>query len=283
MDFELVALSVPAPAKLNLFLHVVGRRGDGYHNLQTVFQFIDLADRLDFELREEPGCELLGDPCGIPENQNLIVRAAKAMSAKCSRPVGVRIRLKKRIPLGAGLGGGSSDAATTLLSLNRLWECGLQSEELANIGVSLGADVPVFLMGSSSWAEGIGERLQPITLREPWYLLVYPGVEVNTAAIFADPELTRNSPPITMAAFLQQGVRNDCEPVVRRLCPDVDDAMKWLEARAPARLSGTGSCVFASFPGRRAAEETRRALPGKWSGYVCRGMNRSSAHIALMG
>lgn len=274
-------MRVPSPAKLNLFLHITGRREDGYHQLQTIFQFIDLCDELDFEVDDQPGCCLVGDDCGVANEKNLIVRAALSLAAHCQISQGVRISLTKRIPIGGGLGGGSSNAATTLLVLNRLWDCGLSPAELAELGLELGADVPVFVYGHASWAEGIGERLKKIELVEPWYLVIYPGVAVNTAAIFAAPELTRNTPRIKISAFLRQGGKNDCEPVVRRLVPEVDAAVTWLNSYASAQLTGTGSCVFASFSDRQAAQSAARAIPGRWIAYVTRGMNRSATHLAL--
>ncbi len=275
------ALRLPAPAKLNLFLHVTGRRSDGYHTLQTVFQLLDFCDELEFVASTGPDIELAGGVPGVAAEDNLVVRAARALAARCAVRRGARIRLHKRIPHGGGLGGGSSDAATTLLALNRLWECGLSLEELAQIGVGLGADVPVFVHGRSAWAEGIGEQLAPIALPSRWYLVIRPGCAVNTAAIFADRELTRNTPLTTIAAFLTDGHRNDCEAVVRKKYPEVDRALAWLGTFGEARMSGTGSCVFAAFADAPAAREVAARVPAGWDRFVARGIDRSPAHEAL--
>jgi 4-diphosphocytidyl-2-C-methyl-D-erythritol kinase len=211
-----------APAKLNLMLHVVGRRADGYHELQTVFQLIDLCDRIEISVRDDGVISRPKGPGGVPESEDLTVRAATALQKVSGTRLGADISIKKSIPLGGGLGGGSSDAATTLLALNALWRTGLTSAQIAEIGVKMGADVPVFLAGRSAWAEGVGERLVPAALgAESWYLVLYPGVAVPTAAVFQAAELTRNSPPTTMRGFLETGGRNDCEAVVRARFPAV--------------------------------------------------------------
>lgn len=271
----------PAPAKLNLFLHVVGRRADGYHDLQTLFQLVDLCDTVGLAPRPDDRIERVEGMAEVPPEADLAVRAARLLREAAGRPLGVDIAVRKRIPAGGGLGGGSSDAATVLLVLNRLWGVGLGVDELAALGLRLGSDVPVFLHGSSAWAEGRGEILEPVELPERWYLILHPGVAVGTAAIFQAPELTRNSPLITIRAFFQAGSRNDCEPIVRRRYPEVDAALRWLGARAEARMSGTGACVFAGFDSAEDAERIAAAVPDRWQHCVARGLNRSPLHALL--
>jgi len=271
----------PAPAKLNLFLHVTGRRADGYHELQTLFQLIDLADTLCVSVRGDGQIDRPAGPPGVPPEADLVVRAARTLKAATGTALGASLRVRKRIPMGGGLGGGSSDAATALLVLNELWDCGLAVEELAALGLPLGADVPVFVQGFSAWGEGVGERLTPVTLPETWYVIVHPGVAVSTARVFQSPELTRNSPLITIRAFFESGGRNDCEPVVRAQAPEVADALDWLAREAPARLTGTGSCVFAACASAVAAERLAARVPDRWRSYVARGLNRSPLHERL--
>jgi 4-diphosphocytidyl-2-C-methyl-D-erythritol kinase len=265
----------PAPAKLNLFLHVTGRRSDGYHDLQTVFQLIDLIDDIHIQLRADGLIERPTGPAGVPAEADLVVRAARALQAAGAIRQGATLHVTKRIPLGGGLGGGSSDAATVLVALNQMWKCGLNEDDLAAIGVELGADVPVFIRGRSAWAEGRGERLTPLELPEGWFALVHPQVHVATAAVFQAPELTRNSPPITMGGFLQSGGRNDFEPVVRARYPQVAQALDWLGQFAPARLTGTGSCIFAPCASLNEAQDIVMKVPAQWRGMVARGMNVS--------
>jgi 4-diphosphocytidyl-2-C-methyl-D-erythritol kinase len=265
----------PAPAKLNLMLRVVGRRPDGYHLLQTVFQFIDLCDELHFEMRGDGIVRRVEGLPGIAEDDDLVVRAARLLKRTSGSPLGVDIRLTKRIPVGGGLGGGSSDAATTLVALNRLWGCGLDAPRLMRLGVRLGADVPVFIHGHAAWAEGIGERLTDVEPDTPVYLLLAPQVHVDTGKVFQDPELTRNSPRTTIRDFLAGEHGNDCLAVVRKRYPPVAQAFDWLDERAEARLTGTGSCVFASCAGREQAEALLRERPAGVRGFVVRGMNRS--------
>ncbi len=265
-----------APAKLNLMLHVVGRRQDGYHELQTVFQLIDLRDTIEIAVREDGVISRPKGPAGVPEDQDLVVRAARALKEACGTRLGAEISVQKRIPLGGGLGGGSSDAASTLVGLNQMWRSGLTSQEIATLGAKLGADVPVFVAGSSAWAEGIGERLTPVSLGgESWYLVLFPGVSVPTPSVFQAPELTRNSPPTTMRGFLETGGRNDCEAVVRARFPAVGEALDWLGRHAPARLTGTGSCVFAKFSRAADAERVAARVPDAWRAWVARGLDRS--------
>ena len=265
----------PAPAKLNLFLHVTGRRADGYHELQTLFQLIDLTDTIAIRVREDGAIERPQGPKDVPAESDLAVRAARALKAASGTRLGADLRVLKRIPQGGGLGGGSSDAATTLLALNELWSCGLARPELAALGGKLGADVPVFIGGFSAWGEGIGERLTPVELPEQWYLIIHPGCAVSTREVFQSPELTRNSPLITIRALFESGGRNDCEPVVRRLSPEVGEALDWLGRFAPARLTGTGSCVFAAFESAIEAERLAARVPDRWKAAVARGLNAS--------
>ena len=283
----------PAPGKLNLFLHITGRRADGYHDLQTVFQFLDYGDRLRLTVRRDTAVRLHTRLHGVAPEQNLAVRAARRLQAETGVALGVDIELEKRLPLGGGLGGGSSDAATTLVALNRLWNLDLSREQLASLGLELGADVPVFIKGQAAWGEGVGERLTPVALDEPWYLVVSPACQVSTAGIFADPELTRHTAPMTIPApllgprppdassavvELMANTRNDCEPVVRHQYTAVDEALRWLGAIAPARMTGTGACVFAVFTSEEAARETHGQMPEVWSGFVSKGRNHSSLY-----
>jgi 4-diphosphocytidyl-2-C-methyl-D-erythritol kinase len=271
-----VSATWPAPAKLNLMLHIVGRRADGYHELQTVFQLIDLHDSLEIAVREDGRIVRTQGPASVPEMQDLAIRAALALKASTGTRLGADIAVTKRIPLGGGLGGGSSDAATTLVALNHLWQTGLNPAEIAAIGATLGADVPVFVRGTSAWAEGTGEKLEPVVLPEDsWFLVIFPGIHVPTAEVFQAPELTRNSPLTTMRGFLELGGRNDCEAVVRARFPAVGEALDWLARFAPARLTGTGSCVFAKFARPEDAERVAARVPDAWRAWVARGVNRS--------
>ncbi len=271
----------PAPAKLNLFLHVTGRRADGYHELQTLFQLIDLCDTITISPRADGLIERPAGPAGVAPEADLTLRAALALQQLTGTRQGADLRVHKRIPQGAGLGGGSSDAATVLLALNELWECRLSLEELARLGLPLGADVPVFIEGSSAWAEGIGERLMPVTLPDAWYVIIYPGVGVSTREVFQSPELTRNSPLITIRAFFQSGGRNDCEPVVRARSPEVAAALDWLAGEGSARLTGSGSCVFTARSSLAEAERLAARVPDRWMSFVARGLNHSPVHEQL--
>jgi 4-diphosphocytidyl-2-C-methyl-D-erythritol kinase len=271
----------PAPAKLNLFLHVTGRRPDGYHELQTLFQLIDLKDTIAISLRDDGRIERPDGPADVDPELDLTVRAARALQNAAGSRLGATLRVRKRIPMGGGLGGGSSDAATVLLALNYLWGCGLSVDQLARLGLPLGADVPVFIRGSSAWGQGVGEDLQPVELPETWYMVIHPGVAVGTRDVFQSPELTRNSPVITIRAFFQSGGRNDCEPVVRARFPEVADALDWLGQFAPARLTGTGSCIFAPCATAIDAERLAARVPDRWTSYVARGLNVSPVHELL--
>lgn len=271
----------PAPAKLNLFLHVTGRRSDGYHDLQTLFQLIDLCDTIGIRVRADGAIVREGGLAGVEPEADLAVRAARALQSAAGARRGATLRIIKRIPAGGGLGGGSSDAATVLLALNHLWGCGLTLAQLARLGLDLGSDVPVFVHGATAWAQGRGERLEPVELPERWYVVLHPCVAVGTAQVFQAPELTRNSPLITIRAFLQSGGRNDCEPVVRARFPEVAAALDWLARYAPARLTGTGSCIFAACANVGEAERIAARVPDGWRGFVARGLARSPAHARL--
>jgi len=265
-------LSLPAPAKLNLFLHITGRRPDGYHELQTLFRMLDYGDLLHFCANRSGDIRLAGSPADIPDEDNLIVRAARLLQRG---DLGADIRLEKRIPAGGGLGGGSSDAATTLLALNHLWRLGMSNAQLQALGAGLGADVPVFVAGHTAWAEGIGERLTPVELPESWYLVITPDCHVSTGQIFSHRELTRTTSAIKMAAFFEGHTRNDCQELVRSLHPEVDNALNWLEKFGQARLTGTGACVFCEFPGEQEARSALHQLPTDLHGFVARGLNVS--------
>jgi 4-diphosphocytidyl-2-C-methyl-D-erythritol kinase len=268
----------PAPAKLNLFLHVTGRRPDGYHRLQTVFQLIDVCDEIVVDVSGGGEIRRLAGLPGIDPDRDLAVRAARLLQRASGSRLGAEIRVEKRIPAGGGLGGGSSDAATVLVALNRLWGLDWPAARLAELGLQLGADVPVFVHGRSAWAEGIGERLAPIDLPPSWYAVICPDCEVSTAAVFSDPELTRDTPETTISGFLSAGGRNDCEPVVRRRYPAVATALDWLAARSGghgARLTGTGACVFARFETAAGARAALAALPTGWAGFAVRGLAES--------
>lgn len=275
-------LTLLSPAKLNLFLHITGQRGNGYHELQTLFQLLDWGDRLQFESDNSGEISLHGADLGIPAEQNLIVKAAQALPRNTSKQ-GVSIHLEKRIPEGGGLGGGSSNAATTLLAMNYLWNLQLGDKALQKIGAKLGADVPVFVAGHTAWAEGIGEFLTPVELPETWYLVIAPGCHVSTAEIFSNEQLTRNTSPIKMAAFFEGNSRNDCQQLVRNLHKEVDNALNWLDNFGTAKLTGTGACVFASFDDEQAATSALSQLPESMSGFVARGINTSPVLNALVG
>jgi 4-diphosphocytidyl-2-C-methyl-D-erythritol kinase len=264
----------PAPAKLNLCLHIVGRRADGYHLLQSAMQFIDLCDELRFHARPRGTIERSAGPAEIPAESDIVVKAARALAKDRDVP-GVGIELSKRIPVQAGLGGGSSDAATVLVALNHIWQLQLSVDELARIGLTLGADVPFFVRGRAAWAEGVGEQLTSYDFAQSHYLVVKPQAAVSTAEVFQAPELTRNSPVTTIRGFLAAGGRNDCESCVRGRYPEIAEALDWLREFGEARLTGTGACVFVALPDEHTAQAVRARLPARWSGYVVRGLNRS--------
>ena len=281
----------PAPAKINLFLHILGRRDDGYHDLQTAFQFLDYCDDIVIDPAADGEISRPDGLAGLRPEDDLAVKAAVLLSEVTDCRYGARISIRKRIPAGGGLGGGSSDAATVLVALNDLWGLGLNLDALAGIGRKLGADVPVFLRGRAAWGEGIGERLSPMDFPTPYYVIVKPACDVSTRRVFQSSELTRNSPPITISGFLSTGGRNDCLPVVSDLYPEVAEALEWLSdqglsagndhhgdagsMRREARLTGTGACVFAGFDDEGEAKSVFDRLPARWSGFVARGINVS--------
>jgi 4-diphosphocytidyl-2-C-methyl-D-erythritol kinase len=281
-----MTLKLPAPAKLNLFLHILGRREDDYHELQTLFQLLDWGDELIFE--SNPDGELVITPAlpNTPMERNLIWRAASLLKQYTQSREGATIQLDKRLPMGGGIGGGSSNAATTLVGLNHLWQTGLSIDELASLGEQLGADVPVFVRGKTAWAEGRGERLAALELPELWYVVLAPVCHVSTVEVFRHKDLTRNTLAITVAAFFEKGGFNDCQPLVERLYPQVRDAVEWLGRhsvgeKSPAQLTGTGACVFASFPNQQAAQEVFAKRPKHLNGFVAKGVNNSPLHQHL--
>ncbi len=274
-------LTLPAPAKLNLMLHITGRRADGYHELQTLFQFLDYGDELVLRPREDGQIRLLTELPGVDHDSNLIVRAARLLQRESGCALGADIQLTKRLPMGGGIGGGSSDAATTLVGLDHLWNTRLGEDRLAELGLNLGADVPVFVRGRAAFAEGVGERLQPVDLPEPWFLVIAPQVSVSTAEIFADPELTRNTLAITVRSLLAGGGHNDCQPIVEKRYPEVRNALSLLNKFVPASMTGTGACVFGSFPNEGEADKVRRQLPDTLPSFVARGRNVSMLHRCL--
>ncbi len=273
--------SWPAPAKLNLMLHITGRRDDGYHLLQSVFQFLDYGDEICFTVRDDGKIERLSELPGVSPEQDLVVRAARLLQQQSGTTLGADIGVDKRLPMGGGLGGGSSDAATVLVALNQLWQTNLPLEQLAAMGLQLGADVPVFVHGHAAWAEGVGEILEPVELPEPWYLVLIPPVEVSTADIFSDPRLTRDCRAIRIRDFLAGDGGNVCQPVASRHYPEIAQALTWLGQFAEAKMTGTGSCIFAAFDTEAQAQAVYQQLPAEWNGFVAKGSNRSALHRSL--
>ena len=281
-------LDCPAPAKLNLFLHVTGRRADGYHLLQTVFQLIDRGDLLHFTLRDDAAIRRVTDVPGVPEESDLIVRAARLLQAEVIRrtgrtPPGVDIAIDKILPMGGGLGGGSSDAATTLMALNTLWQGGLSQQELMAMGLPLGADIPFFLFGRTAFAEGVGEALQAVDGPDCWYLVIEPGVSVPTAKIFTSEHLTRDTPLVIMADFSRHYAKrsqssgfgkNDLQQVASRLFPPVAEAVEWLGAYGDARMTGSGACVFCAFDSEEQVDAVLAKVPAAWNGWKAKALER---------
>jgi 4-diphosphocytidyl-2-C-methyl-D-erythritol kinase len=274
-------LTLPAPAKLNLMLHILGRRADGYHLLETLFQFLDYGDELSFAVREDGEIRLHSDIEGVPHDSNLIVKAARKLQALTGCSKGADIWLKKILPMGGGIGGGSSDAATTLLGLNHLWQLECSEDQLAELGLSLGADVPVVVRGHAAFAEGVGEILTPADPEEPWYVVLVPQVFVSTAEIFSHPQLTRDSLPLKMRPVPKGNSRNDCQPVVEQSYPEVRNSLSLLSKFTDARLTGTGSCVFGAFPSKAEADKVLALLADTQSGFVAKGSNVSMLHRKL--
>ena len=276
-------LTLPAPAKLNLMLHILGRRADGYHELQTLFQFLDHGDELSFEPRADGEIRLVTEIPGVPHDNNLIVRAARKLQQLTGTSLGANIWLHKVLPMGGGIGGGSSDAATTLLGLDHLWNTGCSEDQLAELGLGLGADVPVFVRGHAAFAEGVGEKLTPVDPHEPWYVVLVPQVSVSTAEIFSHPLLTRNSKPIKVRPVPEGNSRNDCQAVVEQSYPEVRNALNLLNKFTEARLTGTGSCVFGAFPDKAEADRVLALLAETQTGFVAKGSNVSMLHRKLRG
>ena len=274
-------LTLPAPAKLNLWLHIIGRRADGYHELETVFQFLDHGDELHFALRDDGVIQLHTPVEAVPHDSNLIVRAARKLQAQSGTPLGADIWLTKVLPMGGGIGGGSSDAATTLLALAHLWQLDWDEDRLAALGLSLGADVPVFVRGHAAFAQGVGEQLTPVDPEEPWYVVLVPQVSVSTAEIFSHPQLTRDSLPLKMRPVPKGNSRNDCQPVVEQNYPEVRNALNSLGKFTEARLTGTGSCVFGAFPSKAEADKVLALLSATQTGFVAKGSNISMLHRKL--
>ncbi|HKN04175.1 MAG TPA: 4-(cytidine 5'-diphospho)-2-C-methyl-D-erythritol kinase [Buttiauxella sp.] len=279
----------PSPAKLNLFLYITGRREDGYHNLQTLFQFLDYGDTLIIEPRNDGQIRLVTPIEGVPDEENLIVRAARLLQdtallmGSLPQGAGAEISVEKRLPMGGGLGGGSSNAATVLVALNHVWNTGLTEDQLAALGITLGADVPVFVRGFAAFAEGVGEKLTPVSPPEKWYLVAHPGVSIPTPLIFKDPELPRNTPIRSIETLLNRDFGNDCEVIARKRFRKVDELLSWLLEYAPSRLTGTGACVFAEFDTENAARQVLKQAPEWLHGFVARGVNVSPLHQAISG
>ncbi|EGL5264292.1 4-(cytidine 5'-diphospho)-2-C-methyl-D-erythritol kinase [Salmonella enterica] len=278
----------PSPAKLNLFLYITGQRADGYHTLQTLFQFLDYGDTLHIEPRRDGEIHLLTPVNGVENEDNLIVRAARGLmkaaldSGRLPAGSGADISIEKRLPMGGGLGGGSSNAATVLVALNHLWQCGLSVDELAKLGLTLGADVPVFVRGHAAFAEGVGEILTPVNPPEKWYLVAHPGVIIPTPVIFKDPQLPRNTPKRSIDTLLKCEFSNDCEVIARKRFREVDAALSWLLEYAPSRLTGTGACVFAEFDTEPCARQVLEQAPEWLNAFVAKGVNLSPLHRALL-
>lgn len=274
-------LSLPAPAKLNLMLHIVGRRADGYHLLETLFQFLDYADTLHFNTRADGQIILHNAIEGVVHDDNLIVRAAHLLQKHSKSELGADIWLDKKLPVGGGIGGGSSNAATTLVGLNHLWQVRQSLETMAELGLSLGADVPVFVMGRAAFAQGIGEKLQPVDLPEPWYLVAVPPISISTAKVFSDEGLTRDTPLTNIRTVLKQSGHNDCQAVVEKRYPEVSNALILLNKYVEARLTGTGSCIFGGFPNEQQAAKVATQISKSLPSFIAKGANISMLHRKL--
>jgi len=279
--YDATDLTLTSPAKLNLFLHITGQREDGYHNLQTLFQLLDFGDEIYFTRRTDDKLTLSPAMPGVPHEDNLIIRAARLLQQASHCTLGADIQIDKRLPMGGGIGGGSSNAATTLLALNHLWGTQLSIEQLAKLGAQLGADVPVFIAGNSAFAEGVGEQLQPMKLPERWFVVLAPNCHVSTAKIFCHKDLTRDTPIIKVAAIPEQGRHNDCQPLVREIFPEVDEALNWLSQHGVARMTGTGACVFSAFDSKAEAKAILELAPDNLKGFIALGVNRSICHRQL--
>lgn len=272
----------PAPAKLNLFLHITGRRDDGYHLLQSVFQMLEYGDELSFDITRDGKISRLTDIAGVAEADDLIVRAAKLLQQTTGTALGANIQIKKVLPMGGGLGGGSSDAATVLVVLNQLWETGLNLQQLADLGLTLGADVPVFVHGVTAFVEGVGEQILAIDMPEKWFLVIHPQINVSTAKIFTDSGLTRDSSAIRICDLSGVLLTNVCEPIACKHYPEIAEAISWLSGyNRSARMTGTGACVFTEFDSQHQAEDLLQRLPEKWRGFVAKGVNQSPLYRQL--
>ena len=277
----MISISLPSPAKLNLFLHILDRREDGYHNLQTLFQLLDYGDQLSFSINKQPEINVISDLKDVKPQDNLVFKAARALQQATNCSWGCEIQLAKKIPMGAGLGGGSSNAATTLVGLNSLWQCNLSHDQLAEIGSDLGADIPLFVKGLSAFAEGIGDKLTPISLNPIWYLVVTPKIKVSTEQIFCHSELTRNAPAIKIRALSEELYRNDCQSVVETLYPEVKQVSDWLKRYGNPLMTGTGASVYCRFDSQQEAKKAQQTVPNSWSSFVAKGINQSPLHKQL--
>lgn len=277
----MISISLPSPAKLNLFLHILDRREDGYHNLQTLFQLLDYGDQLSFSINKQSEINVISDLKDVKPQDNLVFKVARALQQATNCSWGCEIQLAKKIPMGAGLGGGSSNAATTLVGLNSLWQCNLSHDQLAEIGSDLGADIPVFVKGLSAFAEGIGDKLTPISLNPIWYLVVTPKIKVSTEQIFCHSELTRNAPAIKIRALSEELYRNDCQSVVETLYPEVKQVSDWLKRYGNPLMTGTGASVYCRFDSQQEAKKAQQTVPNSWSSFVAKGINQSPLHKQL--
>ncbi len=273
----------PSPAKLNLFLHINGRREDGYHELQSLFQMLDYGDELRFTPSEDGKIAMTTPLPGVSDTDNLIIRAARLLQQHCGSPKGVRITLNKHLPMGGGVGGGSSNAATTLVALNQLWGTGLDEDELAELGLSLGADVPIFVRGHTAFAEGVGEKITPTALAQKYYLVVNPNVHVATAEIFQHPDLPRDTAKIDLADYEFEKTTNNCQKIAALAYPEIEKCLHWLLEYAPSRMTGTGACLFAVFDDLQSANKVLKLLPDAWTGFVAKGVNQSPLKTTLAG
>lgn len=277
----MISITLPSPAKLNLFLHILDRRDDGYHNLQTLFQILDYGDQLSFSVNKQSEINIINNIEGVAAEENLVFKAAKALQQATDCHWGSDIQLDKKLPMGAGLGGGSSNAATTLVGLNSLWQCDLSLDQLAEIGAELGADIPIFVKGFSAFAEGIGDKLTPISLDEFWYLVVTPKIKVSTEQIFCHSELTRNAPAIKIRALSEELYRNDCQSVVETLYPEVKQVLDWLKCYGNPLMTGTGASVYCRFDNQQEAKQAQQNVPNSWDSFVAKGVNQSPLHKQL--
>ena len=275
------SFSFPCPAKLNLFLYINGRREDGYHELQTLFQFLDFSDQLTVTINNSGNITLENQLDDVVLVDNLIFRAAKLLQQYTQTSLGASLSIEKKLPMGGGVGGGSSDAATTLVALNYLWQTNLSLSQLAELGLKLGADVPIFVHGKAAFAEGVGEKISYCEPDEKYYVVLKPNVAISTAKIFQDPKLPRNTPKRSLSQLLADVYTNDCEKVVRDHYPEVEQAIQWLVQYAPTRLTGTGACIFAEFDSQDAAIAVYQQRPTHLSGFVAKGVNRSPLYLAL--